>query len=217
MTSNTTSQTTMLSSPISDQPWLRAVALLVAGALQTLTFSPFNWWWLGPVSVALILLCCLPLASKQLFRAGWLTGVGLFGTGASWVYISISEHGNTSIPLAVILTVIFVAGLALFHGLAFWGWGKLAKDNTLRRLLLFPAVWILADWVRGWLLTSGRVCTPAGRTRGYLPGDGYRRGHHRLLVAGQKYSLRQCGHRRCYRTAALAYRTGGIDCTMDDA
>lgn len=154
MTSNTTPQTTVLTSPLSERPWLRAVALLIAGALQTLTFSPFNWWWLGPVSVALILLCCLPLAPQKLFRAGWLAGLGLFGTGASWVYISISEHGNTSVPLAIILTVIFVAGLALFHGLAFWAWGKLAKDNPIRRLILFPAIWILGDWVRSWLLTG---------------------------------------------------------------
>ena len=154
MTSNTTSPTPVLTSLLSEQPWLRAATLLVAGALQTLTFSPFNWWWLGPVSVALILLCCLPLASQKLFRAGWLVGLGLFGSGASWVYISISEHGNTSMPLAIILTVIFVAGLALFHGLAFWAWGKLAKDSIIRRLLLFPAVWILGDWVRGWLLTG---------------------------------------------------------------
>ncbi|NMT65428.1 apolipoprotein N-acyltransferase [Marinobacter orientalis] len=154
MTSSATPQTTMLTSPLSEHSWLRAVALLIAGAMQTLTFSPFNWWWLGPVSVALILLCCLPLAPKKLFRAGWLVGLGLFGTGASWVYVSISEHGNTSVPLAIILTSVFVAGLALVHGLAFWAWGKLAKDSTVRRLILFPAVWILADWIRGWLLTG---------------------------------------------------------------
>lgn len=154
MTSNTTTRTSVLTSALSEHAWLRAATLLVAGALQTLTFSPFHWWWLGPLSVALILFCCLPIAPQKLFRAGWLVGLGLFGTGASWVYISISEHGNTSVPLAVILTVIFVAGLALFHGLAFWAWGKLAKNNAVRRLILFPAVWILCDWVRGWLLTG---------------------------------------------------------------
>ena len=145
---------TAMPSVLLQQSWPRAALLVVAGALQTLTFSPFNWWWLGPVSVFLILLCCLPLASEKLFRAGWLTGLGLFGSGASWVYVSISEHGNTSVPLAILLTVIFVTGLALFHGLAFWCWGKLAKHSTIRRLVLFPAVWILGDWVRGWLLTG---------------------------------------------------------------
>ncbi|MCW9006631.1 MAG: apolipoprotein N-acyltransferase, partial [Marinobacter sp.] len=146
--------TRALKTPLSSNALLGAAALLVAGAMQTLTFSPFNLWWLGPVSVLLILLVTIPLAPEKLFRAGWLTGLGLFGSGASWVYISISEHGNTAIPVAILLTVLFVAGLALFHGLAFWFWGKLAKDSPARRLILFPAIWILGDWLRGWLLTG---------------------------------------------------------------
>ncbi len=151
--SNSRQPTAMPSIPL-QQAWLRALVLIVAGALQTLTFSPFNWWWLGPVSAFLILLCCLPLASGKLFRAGWFTGLGLFGSGASWVYVSISEYGNSSVPLAILLTVIFVAGLALCHGLAFWAWGKLARNSTIRRLILFPAIWVLGDWVRSWLLTG---------------------------------------------------------------
>ena len=145
---------TAMPSVLLQQTWSRNILLAFAGALQTLTFSPFNWWWLGPISVFLILLCCIPLASEKLFRAGWFTGLGLFGSGASWVYVSISEHGNTSALLAIGLTAIFVAGLALVHGLAFWAWGKLAKNSTIRRLILFPAIWILGDWVRGWLLTG---------------------------------------------------------------
>lgn len=143
-----------LSTPLSASRWLGIVTLVAAGALQTLTFSPFEFWWLGPVSVLLILLVTVPLAADKLFKAGWFTGLGLFGSGASWVYISISQYGNTSIPVSVLLTVIFVAGLALFHGLAFWFWGKLAKDSQVRRLILFPAIWILGDWLRGWLLTG---------------------------------------------------------------
>lgn len=132
--------------------WL--AVLVAAGALQTFTFSPFDWWWLAPISIALILLATVSLPPEKLFRAGWLVGLGLFGSGASWVYISISEYGNTSIPLSILLTTLFVSGLALFHGLAFWAWGKLAKTNRVRRLLLFPAIWLLGDWVRGWLLTG---------------------------------------------------------------
>lgn len=152
MSSNATRTT--LSTPLNGIPWLGALTLIVAGALQTLTFAPFNLWWLGPVSVFLILLVTIPAAPGQLLRAGWFTGLGLFATGASWVYISISEHGNTSIPIAILLTVLFVMGLALFHALAFWFWGKLAKESAVRRLILFPAIWILGDWLRGWLLTG---------------------------------------------------------------
>lgn len=143
-----------MQSPLSTNRWLRAATLVVAGALQTLTLSPFELWWLGPVSVLLILLACIPLAPGKLFRAGWLAGIGLFGSGASWVYVSISEYGNTSVPLAILLTVIFVVGLGLFHALAFWAWGKLASTSAVRRLILFPAIWVLGDWVRSWLLTG---------------------------------------------------------------
>src|SRR5690554_3139017 len=50
--------------------------------------------------------------------------------------------------------LLFIAGLALFHGIAFWFWGKLAKESMVRRIILFPAIWILEDWLRGWLLTG---------------------------------------------------------------
>lgn len=145
----------MLSNPLARVPrWAGALVLLVAGGLQTLTLSPWEWWWLGPVSVALILAVTLFQPGRQLFLSGWLTGLGLFASGVTWIYISISEHGNTSIPVAVLLMTLFVAGLALVHGIAFWGWGKLAKESTVRRLILFPAVWVLTDWIRGWLLTG---------------------------------------------------------------
>ena len=143
-----------LNLPFADNPWFGAATLLVAGALQTLTLSPFNLWWLGPVSVFLILLITVHQSPRKLLLSGWLTGVGLFASGASWIYISISEHGNTSKPIAVTLMVLFIAGVALFHALAFWFWGKLAKDSPVRRLLLFPAIWVLGDWLRGWLLTG---------------------------------------------------------------
>lgn len=134
--------------------WLAPAILLIAGALQTLTFSPFHIWALGPVSVLLILLVTLNQRSEKLFRSGWLVGLGLFASGVSWIYVSISTHGNTSVPVAILLMVLFVAGLALFHGLAFWFWGKLARHSMVRRLVLFPAIWLLGDWLRGWLLTG---------------------------------------------------------------
>ncbi len=134
--------------------WCASTVLVMAGALQTLTFAPFSLWWLGPLSILLILLVTVPLAPEKLFKTGWFAGLGLFGSGASWVYISISEYGNTDTLVAILLTALFVAGLALFHGLAFWFWGKLARHSAIRRLILFPAIWILGDWLRGWLLTG---------------------------------------------------------------
>ena len=136
------------------QHLLRRLLLVLAGAAQTLSFSPFEWWIAAPLSILAILILCIRLEPGTLFRAGWLVGLGLFGSGASWVYVSIYHHGIPSIPIAGAMTLIFVAGLALFTGLVFWCWGKLAGNVVWRRLALFPVVWILGDWLRGWILTG---------------------------------------------------------------
>lgn len=131
--------------------WL---ALVVAGAIQTLSFSPFNFWLAGFVSLLAILLLCEHSPSKRLFRDGWLAGLGLFGSGVSWVYVSIHDFGMTSAPLAAALTLVFVAGLALCPALGFWLWGKVSPSGSLWRLWTFPAIWMLTDWVRGFLFTG---------------------------------------------------------------
>ncbi|MAL97495.1 MAG: apolipoprotein N-acyltransferase [Alteromonadaceae bacterium] len=129
------------------------LALILAGAAQTLSFSPFYLWPLGLVSLLAVLYLTKPTAPEKLFRDGWLVGLGLFGSGTSWVYVSIHDYGMTSVPVAAALTLVFVAGLALFPALGFWLWGKLTS-SAATRLWLFPAVWVLTDWVRGFLFTG---------------------------------------------------------------
>ena len=133
---------------------LRCPLLVLAGGVQTLAFAPFFFWPAAIISFLVLLPLCLHRDPKGLFRDGWLIGLGLFGTGASWVYVSIHEYSGTPAPLAVLMTLVFVAGLALFPAIAFWCWGKLGGHHGHRRLWLFPAVWVLMDWVRGWLLTG---------------------------------------------------------------
>ena len=129
------------------------VLAVIAGALQTLTFAPFDWWWLGPVSL-LLLTWLIWHRQKRLFQLGWMLGLGLFGTGASWVYVSIHEFGDTNAALATLLTSLFVAGLSLFPAVTLWALGKLSPADSVRRLWLLPALWVLSDWIRSWFLTG---------------------------------------------------------------
>lgn len=128
--------------------------LVIAGALQTLSFSPFHFWPAGLVSLLMILPLCENANPGALFRKGWQVGFGLFGSGVSWVYVSIHDFGMTSVPLAAALTLVFVAGLALFPALGFWLWGKVSQPGSAWRLWTFPAIWVLTDWVRGFLFTG---------------------------------------------------------------
>lgn len=137
--------------------YLQALAILVAGVLQTLTLAPFGWWFLGPLSIVLLLFATGALQPKAQARPllyGWLFGIGLFSSGASWVYISIHTHGHAPPVLATILTMAFVAGLALFHALMFWCFYRLRTPSTLLNGLLFIGLWVLADGFRTIFLTG---------------------------------------------------------------
>ena len=96
------------------------LAALVAGGFTTLTASPFELWWLGPVAIGLLYVGLHTLSPGQAALKGWLYGVALFASGTSWVYVSIHDYGYTGVPLAVFLTALFVSVLALFFAGTLW-------------------------------------------------------------------------------------------------
>jgi apolipoprotein N-acyltransferase len=70
---------------------------LLAGALLTLSFAPFNAYPLAIVSPAILLGEWLYVTKRRAFYRGFLYGLGLFGTGVYWVYISIHTFGEAPI------------------------------------------------------------------------------------------------------------------------
>ncbi len=135
-------------------PWLILTLAPFSGALVTLSLAPFNLWPAGILSCALYsyLLCTCSL--RQALWRGWLFGLGMFGTGVSWVFVSIHVHGHASVPLAAALTVAFCAGLALLHALFAWCYVRFVRPLPGGMLVGFPALWVIFEWLREWLLTG---------------------------------------------------------------
>jgi len=139
---------------------------LAAGAALPLAFAPFGLFPVAFVSLAALFLAwCRCAAPRRAFLLGWLFGLGSFGAGISWVYESFG-FANVAEPLAFVLTVALVAGLALY--LAVLGWilvrgvapaadvPRLLAPRLLapRLLAIYPAAWTLWEWIRGWALTG---------------------------------------------------------------
>ena len=87
---------------------------IASGIGITLSLAPFNYWPLGLLSAGCLFLL---MQGKNILQAsilGWLFGLGLFGSGASWVYVSIHDFAFTSAQMAVFLTVLFCSCLVGF-------------------------------------------------------------------------------------------------------
>ena len=133
-------------------PAVGCLLAVAAGILTTLTASPFELWWLGPVAAGLVYWGLHALTPGQAALRGGCYGLGLFGSGASWVYVSIHDYGYTGVPLALLLTVLFVAGLAFFPAVTLWLYRRLTGPRLA--WLSFAGAWVLGEWLRTWLFTG---------------------------------------------------------------
>ena len=120
------------------------MSALIAGCLLPLAFAPYQWPLLAILSPAILFWLWLNFSPKQALWRGWLYGIGLFGVGVSWIHISVYQFGGVPLVGAIVLTVLFVAILAIYP--AFLGWFVsrfFPKTTTVNLLLVLPASWTL--------------------------------------------------------------------------
>jgi len=149
------------------------------GALSVLGFAPFYIYAVPLVTLATLFYLWQHAGSKRAaFLIGFSFGLGLFGFGASWVYVSLHDFGMMPLPMAVLATFLFCAFLALFPGLSGWLQAALkgaSPKTTWRLLALMPASFVLYEWTLGWLftgfpwLTLGYSQAPSSPLAGYAP------------------------------------------------
>ncbi len=146
------------------------VSVLIAGALLPFAFAPFHFWPLAILSPAYLLwvwshsrldpfVCFktkyLNSEPKRAFLTGFIYGLGLFGVGVSWVFVSIHQFGNTDAPLAVFLTFVMICLLALLTGIQGYLLKRFFKGSkTALCLLGFPCLWVFFEWFRSIYFTG---------------------------------------------------------------
>lgn len=132
--------------------WRRVLAL-GAGSIYPLGFAPFDFWPATLGSLAVLFYLLLGTQERRAaFFTGWWFGVGQYAVGVSWIYVSIRVYGSASLPLGVGLVAVFVAGMALFTGLATLLVG--GRFNRLQRGAIFVAAWLFVEWLLTWFLTG---------------------------------------------------------------
>lgn len=144
------------------------------GVLLTLAFAPFNYSYLAVVSLTLVFYSWLDCSPARAALRGYLYGLGLFGTGISWVYISIADYGGASVVAAVLLTLLVVCFWALFPMLTAYLAVKLSGQKHKEKLIwIIPFSWILVEYIRGYWFLNGFPWMQIGYTLLETPLSGY--------------------------------------------
>ena len=119
-----------------------------------LAFAPFGLHPLALLTFGLLVHLWMPASPRRCAWIGFCFGLGLFGAGVSWVYVSLHQFGGMPAPIAGFATVAFCAFLALFPAAAGWLQARVPAPEAVRACLLIPAAWTLFEWMLVWILTG---------------------------------------------------------------
>lgn len=136
------------------QPGLVKLFFFVCGALLMLSFAPFGQFYLAPFLLMPFMLVSLHLSPPQVARLGFCFGAGLFLAGTYWMYVSIHVFGNAPLFVAIGLMIALVIIMGLYYAACGWLICRLCAGETRRFVPLAPTVWVLVEWLRGWLFSG---------------------------------------------------------------
>ena len=132
---------------------------LAAGLASVLAFAPFGLWPVQFVTLGLLFtLLAQQQKTSRAFLLGWTFGLGCFIFGVYWPYVSMHNYGDMSPPLAGIAVLLFALLLGAVNatGAALGNWlmRRCQAGPALALLAIYPACWLLAEWLRDWLFTG---------------------------------------------------------------
>lgn len=131
---------------------LTLFALFIAGLLNVFAYAPYHYWAVAPITLTLLLtLLAYATSPKDGAKMGFVYAFGWFASGISWVHVAIADFGGFPAIISVALMTLLDSYLALFPALACY----LALRYFRSRLLLaFVPLWLVCEFLRGWLLTG---------------------------------------------------------------
>ncbi len=129
--------------------------VFVCGLIFPLGFAPFNFWPSTIFSISCLIYLLNFQDSRNSFTLGFVYGLGLWGVGISWLYVSIHYHGGIGSLSSFLITSLFVIILSLFSGTTTLLY-KFLKTNKLYFdfIIVFPAIWLSIEILRSNIFTG---------------------------------------------------------------
>ncbi len=133
----------------------RYLLSLLSGALLVTAFAPLNFWPVALFVPAGLLHLLQKMNAKQAAISGFCFGLGLFGTGVWWVFISLNYYGQAPWLFAGLATALLVVYLAVYSALfSFLLVRYFPTHDIVKLVIVAPALWILLEWLRSIIFTG---------------------------------------------------------------
>jgi apolipoprotein N-acyltransferase len=142
--------------------------VLLSAVLQILIFPLPNLYMLGWVAITPLLIALLrarepdtlqlragikllPAKPLQGFLLGYACGILWYAGTCYWIYSVMHQYGGVSMPVGIVILILFCLYLAIYHGVFGLLVSLLAGSSrpaNLRVLLLSPVLWVAVELAR---------------------------------------------------------------------
>ena len=130
------------------------VIALLGGALFSLSLSPVGFWPLAFASPVVLYVATQKGSVRRTIVRFYLYNAGLFGVGVSWIFFSINDYGNASVPLSGMLVLLFVLAYSLTCVPQAVLYARYFRVPGMLGASAFSGLWVLQEWFRSWFLTG---------------------------------------------------------------
>jgi len=137
----------------------------LSGLSLVFAYAPFSQWWLALIIPAIWFKTIDKSSIKMATKQGFFFGLGWFGSGISWVHVSIDQFGGLPLIVSLLLMLLLCLYLALFPALACYLSARFSPPFTAPsacssskkpqlNLWLLPAFWLISEYCRSIFLTG---------------------------------------------------------------
>ncbi|MBC7489417.1 MAG: apolipoprotein N-acyltransferase [Glaciimonas sp.] len=139
--------------------WQHLPIAILVGALNVFSFAPFNAWPIQLLTLALLTAYLLKVESvKHGLLIGWAVGFGWSACGVYWLYISMHVYGGMPSWITVLAVALLAILVGIYTGataaITIWLRRCWSTSYLITAVAIFPAIWGLNEWCRGWILTG---------------------------------------------------------------
>lgn len=155
--------------------WHMLTIAPLAGVLFSLAFAPYDFSYGIVLSLMFFYYACVRFPQRA-GSIGYSFGLGVFGLGIWWIYLSVHDAGGADSLSALLITALAVSFFAVFPALTAILLAKTSAWPTAPlRIVGAAVVWMAIEYLRGYWLLNGfpwlliaysQIATPLS---GYAP------------------------------------------------
>ncbi len=122
--------------------WVGDLIAGITGLVMPLSFAPYGYYLVSILSLCCLFILWQDVTPIRAFQRGWLFGLGMFGHGMYWLYLTFHQFAAISFTDSAALMLSLFTFMSLFPATLGFAVNKLRRLNLVCRFVFFSASWV---------------------------------------------------------------------------